>query len=346
MLLVLYEPGVCLRARFDPTSSEDFLRQPRPTETPAPSTTTRALSIACRALAVFCLGLGVLDQAGAAEVAILKTADLAAYNQAVAGFKAAMPSSTTFVEYDMKGSPARGQDLAQKIRKSDAALLLAVGVKAAQVAKLEVPDIPVVFCMVLDPDKHDLKAPNMTGIRLEIPIERQLNTIRTVLPSLKRLGVLYDPEKTGLLVETARRQAKSMGMELIVRQVRTDKDVPGVLLKLLPQVDALWLIPDSTVVTEETLQFVMSAALDSNLPVIGFSSELVRSGALLGMSVNYEDIGRQAGLLARKILNDRASPFSNTYFPERLRLSLNLKAAKFLGITIPPAVVDAADELY
>jgi putative ABC transport system substrate-binding protein len=288
----------------------------------------------------------VLDQASAAEVAILKTADLAAYNQAVAGFKAAMPSSTTFVEYDMKGDLARGQNLARKIRTSDAALLLAVGVKAAQVAKLEVPDIPVVFCMVLDADKHDLKALNMTGIRLEVPIERQLNTIRTVLPSLKRLGVLYDPEKTGTLVEAARHQAKSMGVELIARQVHAEKDVPSTLRMLLLQVDALWLIPDSTVVTEATLKFVMSTALDSNLPVIGFSPELVRSGALLGMSVNYEDVGRQAGLLAKKILNDQASPFPNTYFPERLRLSLNLKAAKFLGITIPPAVVDAADELY
>jgi len=70
------------------------------------------------------------DPAGAAEVAILKSADLAAYNQAVAGFKATMPPSTTFVEYDMQGDVARGQKLARKIRDSDATLLLAVGVKA------------------------------------------------------------------------------------------------------------------------------------------------------------------------------------------------------------------------
>ena len=103
--------------------------------------------------------------AGAAEVAILKSADLAAYNQAISGFKAAMPSSTTFVEYDMQGDMARGRKLAQKISASEATLLLAVGVKAALAAKQEVADIPVIFCMVLDPAKHDLKAPNMTGIR-------------------------------------------------------------------------------------------------------------------------------------------------------------------------------------
>ena len=322
------------------------MRQLRHTGMRASHTTARALSIACGALAVFCLLPGTLTPAGAAEVAILKTADLPAYNQAVAGFKAAMPSSTTFVEYDMKGNPASGQNLARKIRTSDAELLLAVGVKAAEVVKLEVPDLPIVFCMVLDPDKHDLKAPNMTGIRLEVPVERQLNTIRTVLPSLKRLGVLYDPEKTGGLIEEARRQAKAMGLEIIARQVRTEKDVPSMLRMLLLRIDALWLIPDSTVVTEAALKFVLDTALDSKLPIIGFSSELVRSGALLGLSVSYEDVGRQAGALARKMLNDHYKPLSSTFPPDRLRLALNLKIARELEITISPEVVNSADEVY
>jgi putative tryptophan/tyrosine transport system substrate-binding protein len=307
----------------------------------------RALSFACWVLALFCFAaLGAPDHAGAAEVAILKSADLAAYNQSVAGFKAAMPSSTTFVEYDMQGDVGRGQKLARKIRASDAALLLAVGVKAALVAKLEIVDIPVIFCMVLDPAKHDLKAPNMTGIRLDIPLNRQFSAMRSVLPSLKRIGVLYDPEKTGYLVEEARLLSKSMGLELIAKQVNTEKEVPPALRALLSQVEALWLVPDSTVLTEDSLKFVLGTALDLNVPVIGFSSELVRSGALVGLSVGYEDVGRQAGVLAKKMLTDDYKPSSATLPPDRLRLALNLKTAKFLGIMISPEVVNNADELY
>ena len=303
--------------------------------------------IGASALALLCLLTFVApNPAGAAEVAILKSADLAAYNQAMAGFKAAMPPSTTFLEYDMQGDAKQGQKLARKIRDSDATLLLAVGVKAALVAKLEIADIPVIFCMVLDPAKHDLKAPNMTGIRLEVPIERQFRTMRSVLPSMKRIGVLYDPEKTGHLVEEARLLAKSMGLELVVKQVNTEKEVPPALRALLSQVEALWLVPDSTVLTEDSLKFVLGTALDFNVPVIGFSSELVRSGALLGLSVSYEDMGRQAGLLAKKILSDQTQPFTTAFPPERLRLALNLKTARFLGIVIPPEVVDNADELY
>ena len=285
-------------------------------------------------------------QSVAAEVAILKSADLAAYNQAVAGFKAAMPPSTTFAEYDMQGDVARGQKLVKKIGASDVTLLFAVGVKAARVAKLEIVDLPIIFCMVLDPAKHDLKAPNMTGIRLEIPTDRQFNAMRSVLPSLKRIGVLYDPEKTGHLVDEARLLAKSMGLELVVKQVNTEKEVPPALRALLSQVEALWLVPDSTVLTEDSLKFVLGTALDLNVPVIGFSSELVRNGALVGLSVNYEDVGRQAGVLAKKILLDQYKPFSATFPPDRLRLALNLKTAKFLGLTIPPDEVKNADELY
>jgi putative ABC transport system substrate-binding protein len=286
------------------------------------------------------------NAAGAAEVVILKSADLSAYNQAVAGFKASIPPSTSSVEFNLKGSAKLSQEQVELIRKPDTSVLFAVGSKAAQVAKEKFPDIPVVFCMVLDPAQYNLKAPNMTGIRLEIPLDRQFGAMRSVLPSLKRIGVLYDPEKTGHLVDEARLLAKSLGLELIAKQVNTEKEVPPALRALLSQVEALWLVPDSTVLTEDSLKFVLGTALDFNVPVIGFSSELVRSGALIGLSVNYEDVGRQAGVLAKKILFDQYKPSSATVPPERVRLSLNLKTAKFLGITISPDAVNAADELY
>lgn len=163
---------------------------------------------------------------------------------------------------------------------------------------------------------------------------------------MKRIGVLYDPEKTANLVEEARLQAKALGFEVIARQVRAERDVPATLRALMPEIAALWLIPDSTVLTEESLRFVMGTALDSNVPVIGFSTELVRSGALVGFSVNYDDVGRQASVLAKKILIEQYRPFSMTFPPDRLRLAVNLKTAKFLGITIPENVVSRADELY
>jgi putative ABC transport system substrate-binding protein len=278
------------------------------------------------------------------EIAILKSADITAYNQAIESFKASMPDSK-FVPYDLQGDLERGFKLAKKIRASNADLVLAVGIKAALAAKREIPDIPIVYTMVLDPQKNGLTTENMVGIMLEVPVDRQFKEMRAVLPGLKRVGVLYDPEKTGDLVEEARRQARSVGIELIGRQLRSEKEVPAALRSLVPEVEALWLVPDSTVLTEESINFLLSSALESNRPIIGFSSELVRNGALIGLSVNYEDIGRQTAVIARKIFNGQIKPPA-IFPPEKLRLALNLKTGKFLGITIPPDVVTRADQLY
>jgi len=317
--------------------------------TPFPKAIRRALLTCAWGLFFFCLfGLTRADSALVTEIAILKSADIAAYNQAVDGFKATLSPAATITEYDLQGDVARGRKLARKIRASSADAVLAVGLKAALVAKLEIVDIPVIFCIVLDPVKNGLAAPNMTGIMLEIPIDRQFTTMRTVLPNVKRIGVLYDPEKTAGIVEDARRHAKAAGIDVIARQIRSDKDVPTALRALLPQIDALWLIPDSTVLTEESLNFIQTTSLDSHTPVFGFSSDLVRNGALMGLSVNYEDIGRQAAAVAKRILAGQARPSSTTALvaPDRVRLSLNLKTAKFLGITIPPDVINRADELH
>ena len=280
------------------------------------------------------------------EIAILKSSDIAAYNQAISGLQAELADTATLTVYDLEGDVTRGKKLARKIRASDAVLVIAVGLKAALAAKVEIVDTPVIYCMVLDPEKYDLRATNLTGISLRVPIERQFNTIRALVPTLKHLGVLYDPEKTASLVEEARRVAGRLGLELIEHKVHSEKELPGAIRALLPNVEGLWLVPDSTVLTEESIRFVLGAALDRNVPVLGFSSEFVRNGALAGFSIKPEDIGRQAAIIAGKILthSDRAIPM--TVPPDRIRLAVNLKTAKYLGLTLPPDVMGRADELY
>ncbi len=280
------------------------------------------------------------------EIAILKSSDIAAYNQAVSGLQAELADTATLTVYYLEGDVARGKKLARKIRASDASLVIAVGLKAALAAKVELVDIPVIYCMVLDPEKYELRASNVTGISLRVPIERQFNTIRTLVPKLKQLGVLYDPEKTAPLVEEARRVAARLGFELVEHKVHSEKELPTAIRALLPKVQGLWLIPDSTVLTEESIRFVLGTALDQSVPVIGFSSEFVRNGALAGLSIHPEDIGRQAALIAQRILkhSDRTVPMSVP--PDRIRLAVNLKTAKYLGLTLPPDVMGRADELY
>jgi putative ABC transport system substrate-binding protein len=282
----------------------------------------------------------------ATEIAILKSSDLSAYNQAVEGFRSAATNDNfTFREYDLEGDLERGRKLARRIRASDAALVLAVGVKAALAAKLEVLDVPVVYCLVLDPDKYDLSAPNVSGISLEVPPAQQFATMKTILPKLKRVGVLFDPTKTGRLLQEATLVAKQQGIELLAQPISSEREIPPMLRTLLPLVDALWLVPDTTVLSEESLPFILQESLDANRSVFGFSSEFVKRGALLGLSVNYRDIGKQAARLSRRILDRQVVPPVKTV-PDHFSLALNLKTARFLGLEIPPEIERRADERY
>lgn len=280
------------------------------------------------------------------EIAILKSSDIAVFNQAIAGIQEEVGSTATLTVYDLEGDAASGKKIAQKIRASDAAVVIAVGLKAAVAAKAERLQAPVIYCMVLDPEKHDLQGANFTGISLRIPIERQFSTIRALIPKLKRLGVVYDPQKTLPLIEEARRVAKRLGIDLIERPVQAEKEMPTAVRAFLPTVEGLWLVPDSTVLTEDSMRFVLGTALDHNVPVIGFSTEFVRNGALAGLSINPEDIGRQAGVMAKKLLISPDRTMPSAVSPDRVRLSVNLKTAKYLGIVLSPDVMGRADELY
>ena len=287
-----------------------------------------------------------VTESAAMDIAILQSSDIAAYREAIAGLKAAGPIGAIYTEYDMQGDLELGKKLARKLRTSNTSLVVAVGLKAALAAKSEIENVPIVYMMILDPLKHRLTAPNMTGTLLEVPVDRQLKIMRTFLPTLHRLGTLYDPAKTSSRVKDASRVATSSDFQLKGLPVESEKDVPQQLRTLLWDVEALWLMPDSTVLTNESVRFILESSLARQIPVIGFSPEFTRLGALLSLSVNYGDVGRETGLLAKRILDgERLLPL-NPVPIERLKITVNLKTAKFLGITFPNGLTSLIDETY
>jgi putative tryptophan/tyrosine transport system substrate-binding protein len=297
---------------------------------------------------VWLLGLCTLcvSESAAMDIAILKSSNIPAYHEAVAGLKATGPIGAIYTEYDAQGDLELGKKLARKLRASDASLVVAVGLKAALAAKVEIVDVPIVYMMILDPLKHQLTAANMTGTLLEVPVDRQLKIMRTFLPTLHRVGTLYDPAKTSSRVKEAAREATLSDFQLEGLPVESEKDVPQQLRRLLSDVEALWLMPDSTVLTNESVRFILESSLGHQIPVIGFSPEFTRMGALLSLSVNYGDVGRETGLLVKRILDgERLLPL-NPVPIERLKISVNLKTARFLGMTFPKELMSLVDETY
>lgn len=292
--------------------------------------------------------LGVPNSAYAEEVAILKSAEIGAYAEAIDAFKSALPSSFhVTLEYDLQGDMARGRSLARRIRASNADIVLAVGLKAAIAAKLEILDIPVITCLVLDPEKYGLPTSNMVGLSLNIPFEKHLKPLQTLVPQISRIGVLFDPKKTQGLHDQLQQEAKAKGITIISEEVHGEQEVSKALKNLEKKIDALWLLPDSTVLTENTLDFLISTTLEANIPLVAFSAGLVQSGAVVGAYMSYADIGRQAARLAPRLLGETPSPILGTIMPpDQVRQSINRKSGTYLGYPLTSTVLREFDEQY
>lgn len=292
-------------------------------------------------LCAFCV-----SESAAMDIAILHSSGIPAYREAVAGLKATGPIGASYTEYDLQGDMELGKKLARKLRASNTSLVVAVGLKAALAAKVEIVDIPIVYMMILDPLKHQLTAANMTGTVLEVPIDRQVKIMRIFLPTLHRIGTLYDPAKNGSRVKNAVEQGGIFDVQVKGLPVESDKDVPQQLRALLSDIEALWLMPDSAVLTHESIPFILESALARRIPVIGFSPEFTRLGALLSMSIDYDDVGRDTGLLVTRILSGEVLLPLNPLPVERLKITVNLKTARFLGMTFTREQMGLVDEIY
>lgn len=299
---------------------------------------------------ILCVGifLGLSSVTSAEEVAILKSADISAYSEAITAFKSALPPSfQVALEYDLQGNVEKGRNLARRIRASTAKVVLAVGLKAALAAKLEILDIPVIFCLVLDPEKYGLPTANMVGLSLDIPFRQHLKPLQTLVPKASRIGVLFDPQKTKGMQSQLLQDAKASGIKIVSEAVHTEQDVPTALNAIKDRIDALWLLPDSTVLTENTLDYLMSTTLEDHIPVIGFSAGLVRSGALVGAYLHYSDIGKQAAQLAQQLIDQPSPSVLGTIIPPvRIHQSINQKSARYLSLSLTPDVLRQFDEQF
>ena len=101
----------------------------------------------------------------------------------------------------------------------------------------------MVFLLVRNPRKQGLEGDNIAGISLDVPIEAQLAMYRSLLPTLRVIGVIYDPEKTGALVKEAGEVAERFGLRFLAAPVASQTEVPAALRSLLGKVDALWMLP-------------------------------------------------------------------------------------------------------
>ncbi|MCX5839680.1 MAG: hypothetical protein NTW71_14390 [Deltaproteobacteria bacterium] len=185
--------------------------------------------------------------------------------------------------------------------------------------------------MVLNPPPISGKTETACGVPLDVPAKRQLEMIDQGFRTVKRLGLLYDPRYNSEFFMKAAAEAAYFDLKIVPLKVSSKKDIPAVLKQNWENIDALWLIPDQTVISESIVQYIIKDALFKKIPVIGYNRFFYESGAALAFVFDYEELGRQTGRLAANMLMGKACEKENPVF----RVWLNLRVIDKLGMTVP-----------
>jgi len=289
------------------------------------------------------------------RIAIVKSWDLPEYNTALEGFHESLKQKGIECEaatYDLNGNVEDAGKTIAKARAFKPDVILTVGSRATSIVAEKVKDIPIVFSMVLYPVASEfvpsMQNPggNLTGAAMDVPIERQLKTLSRVVPKLRRVGVLYSPEETLRVIEEATMVAKSMGLELMAEQVHSEKDVPDALGRLDKQkMDALWSVADGKVFTRPSTRYIIKYVVRRGIPFMGPHNGFVKAGALVALTADYRDCGRQAGEIVVRILGGAKPKNIPVATPRTVDMGLNLQVASHIRLKIPQDIIDEASNV-
>ena len=118
------------------------------------------------------------------------------------------------------------------------------------------------------------------GISLNIPVEEQLRAIRSGLPDVRRIGLLFDPSVNGDLFAEAAASAARLGLSLIPLEVSSKPGIPGVLDRSWGRIDALWFVPDQTVISESIVEYVTRESIFNKVPAFRVSAIVIKRSEL------------------------------------------------------------------
>jgi ABC-type uncharacterized transport system substrate-binding protein len=177
---------------------------------------------------------------------------------------------------------------------------------------------------------------SLSALYLNQPLGRQLDLARLALPQARRIGVLWgsDALANEAMLESA---AQARGLRIVGVSVRPDEPVFNGLKKILDESDLLLALADPQIYNSNSIQNILLASFRAQVPMLAFSPAYVRAGALMAVYSTPEQIGQQAGLLARGVL--QGQPLGAPQYPLQFEISVNEHVARSLGLQLDAAAL-------
>jgi putative ABC transport system substrate-binding protein len=252
------------------------------------------------------------------------------------------------------GRATRLPELAAELVRERVDIILAGSSPGVLAAQRATSTIPIVMVTTGDPVADGIvkslarPGANVTGVTA---IGQALNTkrlelIKEAVPGARRVGVIMNPEAfyTPRLLEDRQRAARSLALDLRLFEVREPDNLESAFAAARSdRMDALLVQTTAFFITHR--KRIVELAARSRVPAVYGEREFVDAGGLMFYGAGLGDMYRDAAVYVDKILKGAKPADLPIEQPSKLELVINLKAARALGITIPPSVLARADRI-
>ena len=251
------------------------------------------------------------------------------------------------------GRYERLPELAAELVRLNVDVIVTHGTPGTQAAKQATKTIPIVMAAVGDAVATGLIAGiahpggNVTGSSLFFPevVAKRLELLKEGVPRITRIGVLLNPGNAAItpVIKAMDPVAKVLQVDLQYVEIASSNELQSAFATMARRrVDALVIVDDAMFIAHATR--LADLASQYRLPTVGFR-EYVEAGGLMAYGVSLPDLWRIAASFVDRILKGAKPAALPVEQPSKFELLINRKAAKQLGLTIPPSLLLRADEV-
>ena len=186
---------------------------------------------------------------------------------------------------------------------------------------------------------------NVTGVTIfafELDLKR-LELLHEAVPNAKRIGILADPDQIRR-PDALDRAARDLGIQIVLFTARSNEEIIDAIDAMKPKsIDAVNVLASARFSSIKSL--ILDRLTSQGLPSIFQWPQGAEDGWLIAYGPRLDGINRQCGRQVTKLLRGAKVADVPVEQPTELVLSINLKTAKALGVTIPPTLVSRADQV-
>jgi len=255
-----------------------------------------------------------------------------------------------------EGDNARIPALAAELVALNPDLLICSTGQAAMGLKTATVTIPIIFVGIANPVElglvQSLSRPggNITGLTTFVPGDfatKQIEILRELVPNVSRIAILANqgnPMHALLLAEEIPRAARNLGIALPVVEATTAEQLDIAFASATGQrADAMVVFGDTMVLRQASR--VVALAAEHRLPAMYLFGQFTNVGGLISYGPDLADLFRRVGGYVDNILKGIKPSDLPVEQPTKFELVINLKAAKALGLTVPPSLLVRADKV-